>query len=139
MTLLLPARAFPQIVVFLFSAVLDRPAHARAWASTATVGLLSEYRLGFLSFLAAGSIHSLLRQRPGKLAITGWLISAVITDQVVAELSAPGYVGVMSPVGLALTTAALGTLLPVLRDNDMSAAGPASTSIGRDGRGTVSS
>ena len=36
-----------------------------------------------------------------------------------AGLGAAGYVRDYVPIGLALTTTALGTLLPILRDNDM--------------------
>ena len=49
----------------------------------------------------------------------GWLISAVLAVGVVAGLTAAGYVKDYVPVALALTTTALGTLLPILRDNDM--------------------
>ena len=38
---------------------------------------------------------------------------------VAAGLTAAGYIYDYVPVGLALTTTALGTLLPILRDNDM--------------------
>ena len=48
-----------------------------------------------------------------------WLISAMIAIGVVAGLAAAGYIKDYVPVGLALTTTALGTLLPILRDNDM--------------------
>jgi Kef-type K+ transport system membrane component KefB len=47
------------------------------------------------------------------------VISAVIAVGVVAGLAAAGYIRDYVPVGLALTTTALGTLLPILRDNDM--------------------
>jgi Kef-type K+ transport system membrane component KefB len=43
----------------------------------------------------------------------------VIAVGVVAGLAAAGYIKDYVPVGLALTTTALGTLLPILRDNDM--------------------
>ena len=61
----------------------------------------------------------LLRQRPGRLAITGWLMSAAISVAVTAGLTAAGDIKDYVPVGLALTTTALGTLLPILRDNGM--------------------
>jgi Kef-type K+ transport system membrane component KefB len=60
-----------------------------------------------------------VRQRPGRLAVIGWLISAVLAVGVVAGMAATGYEHDYVPVGLALTTTALGTLLPILRDNDM--------------------
>jgi Kef-type K+ transport system membrane component KefB len=43
----------------------------------------------------------------------------VIAVGVTAGLAAAGYIKDYVPVGLALTTTALGTLLPILRDNDM--------------------
>src|SRR6185312_7860603 len=49
----------------------------------------------------------------------GWVISAVIAVGVAGGLTAAGYIRDFVPVGLALTTTALGTLLPILRDNDM--------------------
>ena len=47
------------------------------------------------------------------------MISAVAAVGVAAGLTAAGYIRDYVPVGLALTTTALGTLLPILRDNDM--------------------
>ena len=61
----------------------------------------------------------LLRQRPGKLAILGWLISAVVAVGGRRSWARPATSKDYVPVGLALTTTALGTLLSILRDNDM--------------------
>ena len=47
------------------------------------------------------------------------MISAVAAVGVAAGLTAAGCIRDYVPVGLALTTTALGTLLPILRDNDM--------------------
>src|SRR3954469_12334448 len=49
----------------------------------------------------------------------GCLASAVISIAVTRLLAAAGLVHAFVPVALALTTTALGTLLPILRDNDM--------------------
>lgn len=46
-------------------------------------------------------------------------MSAAIAVGVAAGLTAAGYIRDYVPVGLALTTTALGTLLPILRDNNM--------------------
>ena len=46
-------------------------------------------------------------------------MSAAIAVGVAAGLTAAGYIKDYVPVGLALTTTALGTLLPILRDNGM--------------------
>ena len=56
---------------------------------------------------------------PGRLAIVGWLVSVALACAVVGLLAAAGLVRAFVPVALGLTTTALGTLLPILRDNDM--------------------
>ena len=82
--------------------------------------LLANIGLGFLFLLAGYELDPrLLRQEPGRLAIGGWLMSAAIAVGVAAGLTAAGYIKDYVPVGLALTTTALGTLLPILRDNGM--------------------
>jgi Kef-type K+ transport system membrane component KefB len=116
---LLPGPRIPQVVVFLLGGVLIGP-HVLGLAETGNIQLLSDVGLGFLFLLAGYELDPmLLRQRPGRLAITGWLMSAVISVAVTAGLTAAGYIKDYIPVGLALTTTALGTLLPILRDNGM--------------------
>ena len=118
-TALLPGPRVPQVVIFLFGGVLIGP-HVLGLAETSAIQLLSNIGLGFLFLLAGYELDpALLRQRPGKLAVGGWLISAVIAVGVAAGMTAAGYIRDYVPVGLALTTTALGTLLPILRDNDM--------------------
>jgi Kef-type K+ transport system membrane component KefB len=53
------------------------------------------------------------------MAIIGWLVSATLAVAAVAVLASFGFVRDFVPIGLALTTTALGTLLPILQDNDM--------------------
>jgi Kef-type K+ transport system membrane component KefB len=116
---LLPGPKIPQVVVFLLGGILIGP-HVLGLAETDNIQLLSDVGLGFLFLLAGYELDPLLlRQRPGRLAITGWLMSAVISVAVTAGLTAAGYIKDYVPVGLALTTTALGTLLPILRDNGM--------------------
>ena len=118
----LPGPRVPQVVIFLLGGVLIGP-HVLGLAETSNIQLLANIGLGFLFLLAGYELDPLLlRQRPGRLAIGGWLISAVIAVGVAAGLAAAGYVKDYVPVALALTTTALGTLLPILRDNDMLAA-----------------
>jgi Kef-type K+ transport system membrane component KefB len=115
----LPGPRIPQVVVFLLGGVLIGP-HVLGLAETSNIQLLSNIGLGFLFLLAGYELDPLLlRQRPGQLAILGWGISAVIAVGVAAGLTAAGYIHDYVPVGLALTTTALGTLLPILRDNHM--------------------
>jgi Kef-type K+ transport system membrane component KefB len=116
---LLPGPRIPQVVIFLVGGVLIGP-HVLGLADTGSIQLLSNIGLGFLFLLAGYELDpTLLRQRPGRLAITGWVMSAVISVGVTAALFSVGYIKDFVPVGLALTTTALGTLLPILRDNDM--------------------
>jgi Kef-type K+ transport system membrane component KefB len=115
----LPGPRIPQVVVFLLGGILIGP-HVLGAAETSNIQLLANIGLGFLFLLAGYELDpALLRQRPGKLAMIGWLISAVLAVGVAAGLTAAGYINDYVPVGLALTTTALGTLLPILRDNDM--------------------
>lgn len=116
---LLPGPRIPQVVVFLFGGVLIGP-HGFGLAETSNIQLLSNVGLGFLFLLAGYELDlRLLRQRPGQLAVGGWMISAVIAIGVTGALDAVGYIRDYVPVALALTTTALGTLLPILRANDM--------------------
>jgi Kef-type K+ transport system membrane component KefB len=116
---LLPGPKIPQVVIFLLGGVLIGP-HVLGLAETGSIQLLSNIGLGFLFLLAGYELDPLLlRQRPGRLAISGWLMSAVIAVGVTAALYSVGYIKDFVPVGLALTTTALGTLLPILRDNGM--------------------
>ena len=115
----LPGPRIPQVVILLLGGVLIGP-HVLGVAETSNIQLLANIGLGFLFLLAGYELDpGLLRQRPGTLAILGWLISAVLALGVTAGLGAAGYVKDYVPIGLALTTTALGTLLPILRDNDM--------------------
>jgi Kef-type K+ transport system membrane component KefB len=118
-TSILPGPRVPQVVVFLIGGILIGP-HVLGLSDTASVELLSHIGLGFLFLIAGYELDPrLLWDRHGKLATLGWLISAVIAVGVVSGLGAAGYIRDYVPVGLALTTTALGTLLPILRDNAM--------------------
>lgn len=111
--------AVPQVVLLLVGGALIGP-EVLNWADRADITLLSNVGLGFLFLLAGYELPPLLlRQRPGRLALAGWAISVVIACAVVGVLEIAGYVEAFVPVSLALTTTALGTLLPILRDNDM--------------------
>src|SRR6201987_5582 len=111
---ILPGPRIPQVVVFLFGGVLIGP-HVLGFAETSSIQLLANIGLGFLFLLAGYELDPrLLRQEPGRLAGRGG-----VGVGVAAALTAAGYIKDYVPVGLALTTTALGTLLPILRDNGM--------------------
>jgi len=62
---------------------------------------------------------ALLRQKAGRQALVAWTISAVTAVLIVGGLASLGFVRAFVPVAIALTTTALGTLLPILRDQHM--------------------
>jgi Kef-type K+ transport system membrane component KefB len=115
----LPGRRVPQVVILIFLGILVGP-HGLGLADTASIRLLSNIGLGFLFLLAGYELDPhLFRERPGRLAMAGWVISAAVSVGVVAVLASFHYVRDFVPIALALTTTALGTLLPILRDNEM--------------------
>ncbi|HEY3880004.1 MAG TPA: cation:proton antiporter [Trebonia sp.] len=115
----LPGPKIPQVVFFLVGGVIIGP-HALGVADTGSVQLVADGGLGFLFLLAGYELDpALFRQRPGRLAMTGWAVSVALSLGAVAGLAATGFVRDYVPIALALTTTALGTLLPILRDNGM--------------------
>lgn len=116
---LLPGPRIPQVIIFLLGGVLIGP-HGLGLADTATIKLLSNIGLGFLFLLAGYELDpQLLRERAGRLALAGWLVTAGLAVGVVAALAAAEYIHDYVAVGLALTATALGTLLPILEDNHL--------------------
>jgi Kef-type K+ transport system membrane component KefB len=115
---LIPLRV-PQVVVLIIGGVIVGP-QALHLAEPQSIELLSNVGLGFLFLLAGYELElALFRQRAGKLAVVAWAASAALAGAVVGLLAAMGLVRAFVPVALALTTTALGTLLPILRDNNM--------------------
>jgi Kef-type K+ transport system membrane component KefB len=116
---LLGGMRIPQVVVLILGGVVVGP-QVLNLADPGSIVLLSNVGLGFLFLLAGYELDlAIFRQRAGKLAVVGWLVTVVLAIGVVAALAALGLVRAFVPVSLALTTTALGTLLPILRDNNM--------------------
>ena len=109
----------PQVVVLIAGGALIGP-QVGGLAQPESVELVANVGLGFL-FLLAGYELELdhFGERSGRLAVAGWSVSAVLSIGVTGALAAADLVNAFVPVALALTTTALGTLLPILRDNDM--------------------
>ncbi|MDZ5662196.1 cation:proton antiporter [Nocardioides sp. S-58] len=109
----------PQVVVLIAGGVLVGPQVA-GLARPESVELVANVGLGFL-FLLAGYELELdhFGERSGRLAVAGWMVSAVAAVAVTGVLAAVDLVDAYVPVALALTTTALGTLLPILRDHGM--------------------
>jgi Kef-type K+ transport system membrane component KefB len=117
---LIPRVPVPQVVILIVGGVVIGPVGLGVGDSQA-IQLIANVGLGFVFLLAGFEIDPvLLAARPGRLALLGWSISAVAACGAVGALAAVGYVHAFVPVALALTTTALGTVLPILRENQMS-------------------
>ncbi len=115
----LPGPKVPQVVVLILAGVLIGP-QGLGLGDTASVRLLANIGLGFLFLLAGYELDPrLFRERSGRLAMVGWAASALLAVAAVGVLAKLNLVRDFVPIGLALTTTALGTLLPILHDNDM--------------------
>jgi Kef-type K+ transport system membrane component KefB len=116
---MLPGPKIPQVVILIFGGILIGP-HVLGLADTGSIQLLSNIGLGFLFLLAGYELDlRLFRERSGRMAMIGWAASALLSVGAVALLASFGFVRDFVPIGLALTTTALGTLLPILQDNEM--------------------
>jgi Kef-type K+ transport system membrane component KefB len=115
----LPGPKIPQIVFLILGGILIGP-HVLNLADTGSIVLLSNIGLGFLFLLAGYELDPrLFRETSGRMAMIGWASSALLSVAAVGVLAALHVVHDFVPIGLALTTTALGTLLPILQDNDM--------------------
>jgi Kef-type K+ transport system membrane component KefB len=113
---LVPALRVPQVVLLLVGGILIGP-QSLGLGTAGDVQVLADVGLGFVFLLAGYELDPwLLGRDAGRRAITGWSVSLVLALGVVGGLQAAGLVHAFVPVALGLTTTALGTLLPILRE-----------------------
>jgi Kef-type K+ transport system membrane component KefB len=114
----LPARVrVPVVVTEIVAGIVVGPQVLDLAQPDALLNALSDFGLAFLFFMAGMEIDPAgLRGRPVELAARGWLLSLALGMVVAAALWATGAIGAPVLVGLALTTTALGALVPILRD-----------------------
>ena len=107
-----------QVVLLLVGGIICGPS-VLGWINIdEPIALLAELGLGLLFFLAGMELEARsMRGRSGKLAATGWITSMVLALGLSAPLAASGVVKDFAGFAIALTSTALGTLLPILRDN----------------------
>jgi Kef-type K+ transport system membrane component KefB len=117
---LLPRKLVPEVVLLLVLGVLIGP-HVLGWAqSTAPIDLLRELGLGMLFLLAGYEVE--LRELSGsggRRAFWTWLACLLTALLVVWVVGLSGAIHAEIAVGIALTSTALGTLLPILKDSGM--------------------
>jgi Kef-type K+ transport system membrane component KefB len=109
----------PQVVLLIAGGIVIGP-EVLDLAQPDAITLFANLGLGFLFLLAGYELDpTLLKERSGKLAIVAWVISVGLSIAVVGALEWAGLVKAFLPVAIGLTTTALGTLLPILRDHHM--------------------
>ncbi len=109
----------PQVVLLILGGILVGP-DVLGWGEPDTIELIANVGLGFLFLLAGYELElGLFRRRPGRLATSAWLVTVAAALVVTGVLETIGFVEAFVPIAIGLTTTALGTLLPILRDNDM--------------------
>jgi Kef-type K+ transport system membrane component KefB len=85
-----------------------------------SIKLLSDIGLATLIFLAGFELDlERVRGRPLRLAVEGWGVSVVLGLAISGVLLATGVIAAEMYVAFALTTTALGTLLPIIRDEGL--------------------
>ena len=117
---LVPRRLLPEVVLLLVFGVLIGPNVLGLATTDEAIGLLRELGLGML-FLLAGYELELkeLTGRGGRRALTTWLICLALAFVAVWLVGLSGAVHAEVAVAIALTSTALGTLLPILKDAGM--------------------
>ena len=116
---LLPGPRVPQIVLLIIGGILIGP-EGLGLADPAVLILLANIGLGLVFLLAGYELDpAVFAERAGRLALVGWVITVGLAAGLVGVLESIGFVHTFVPVALALTTTALGTLLPILRDHDL--------------------
>jgi Kef-type K+ transport system membrane component KefB len=81
------------------------------------IRFLAELGLVFLIFLAGFEVDpDVVKGRPVKLAVGGWMISLVVATAAATALYALDVTSAIRFVAICLTTTAIGTLLPILGD-----------------------
>jgi Kef-type K+ transport system membrane component KefB len=109
--------AIPGVVFEIALGIVIGPAVLGIAHPGSIIDALEDMGLSYLMFLAGLELDlARIRGRSLKLAGTGWVISLVLALWIAVGLTLIGTVLDALVIGLALTTTALGTLLPILRD-----------------------
>lgn len=106
-----------EVVVLLAAGVVFGP-HGLHWlVIDDAIELLAQLGLGFLFFAAGLELEqAAIRGRSGRLAAIGWLATALAAIAAAWILQQAGLIKDFIGIAVALTSTALGTLLPILRD-----------------------
>jgi Kef-type K+ transport system membrane component KefB len=114
----LPGPRIPEVVLLIIAGVLVGPQVLGLAQIEPSIELIANVGLGMLFFLAGFELDRVaLLGRAGRTAALAWAVSIAAALAIVGALAAVGFVRAWLPVSIALTTTALGALLPILRDS----------------------
>jgi Kef-type K+ transport system membrane component KefB len=112
-----PRKLLPEVVLLLVLGMVVGPNVLGLAASDEAIDLLHDLGLGMLFLLAGYEIElSELTGAGGRRALRTWLVSFVLALATVWALSRVVGIHAETAVAIALTSTALGTLLPILKD-----------------------
>jgi Kef-type K+ transport system membrane component KefB len=114
-----PSRLAPPVVVVeLLLGIVVGPEVLDLAGTDSFIEFFSNLGLGMLFFFAGYEIDfERIRGRPLKLGAWGWLLSIALAYGIGGALAAAGIVLSFLYTGSAMATTAIGTLIPILRDN----------------------
>ena len=106
-----------EVVLLLAGGIIFGP-YLLGWINVdESISLLSELGLGMLFFLAGMELERrAITGTSGRLAAIGWFVSLIVAAVLAIVLTETGRIHDTLGVAIALTSTALGTLLPSLRD-----------------------
>ena len=118
---LMPGKLIPETVLLLVAGALLGPYMAGFIQITDSVGLLSDLGLAFLFLLAGYEINPKeLTGHQGKRGLIVWIITFALALAVVAlSPTSPGNDIGSIAIAIALTTTALGTLVPIMKEREL--------------------
>nr|WP_296767734.1 cation:proton antiporter [Rhodococcus sp. (in: high G+C Gram-positive bacteria)] len=115
-----PRRLVPEVVLLLVLGMVVGPNVLALAVDGSEVDLLRELGLGMLFLLAGFEIDvAEITGRGGRRALVTWSISLVVAFAAVFLLGRSGVISAEIAVAIALTSTALGTLLPILKDGGL--------------------
>jgi Kef-type K+ transport system membrane component KefB len=107
----------PVVVVELVAGVVIGP-HVIGLHTDAFISFFGDIGLALLFFFAGYEIDiGRIAGRPLRLGVTGWVVSLALAYSIAGVLSLAGVVLSVLYTGSALTTTAIGTLIPILSDS----------------------
>lgn len=114
----IPRIRMPLVILEIALGVIFGPQVLNVASAGPAIQVFATFGLAFLFFLVGFEIdYQAIRGRPLALAGLGWLASLVLCLAAGFSLQGLGMVNSGLIVGAALSTTALGTLLPILRDS----------------------